>query len=157
MKNRLQQFLNAEQLSPARLSDIIGIQRSGMSHILSGRNKPSFDFIQKLLLKFPTLNSEWLITGKGKMYKESQVLNNSSYLNSSIQEISENVEERHKSLDIQQDRRVFEDSELAENSIIDPSKEIDRKKSKQIVKMLLIYSDGTFSDFRHEDRLYHTD
>ena len=46
MKSRLQQFLEVEQLSPARLSEIMGIQRSGLSHILSGRNKPGFDFIQ---------------------------------------------------------------------------------------------------------------
>ena len=71
MKERLQQFLNSEQLTSSKLSDILGIQRSGMSHILSGRNKPSFDFIQKLLLKFPSLNAEWLITGKGNMYKEN--------------------------------------------------------------------------------------
>src|SRR5574344_836187 len=71
MKSRLQQFLEVEQLSPAKLADIIGIQRSGLSHILSGRNKPGFDFIQKLLIKFPALNAEWLITGRGKIYKES--------------------------------------------------------------------------------------
>ena len=77
MQDRLQQFLQLEQLTPARLSDIIGVQRSGLSHILSGRNKPGFDFIQRLLTKFPTLSADWLITGKGKMYKE--VNNGSSF------------------------------------------------------------------------------
>ena len=50
MRTRLQQFLQAENLSPSRFADQIGIQRSGMSHILSGRNKPGFDFIEKILL-----------------------------------------------------------------------------------------------------------
>ena len=152
MRNRLQQFLNAEQLSPARLSDIIGIQRSGMSHILSGRNKPSFDFIQKLLLKFPTLNSEWLITGKGKMYKDNQVVNHQNYTNTVLPETGESVENHQEAKEIQQDRGLFENSELSENSIIGSGKEDVRNNSRQIVKMILIYSDGTFSDFRHEDR-----
>lgn len=152
MRNRLQQFLNAEQLSPARLSDIIGIQRSGMSHILSGRNKPSFDFIQKLLLKFPALNSEWLITGKGKMYKDNQVVNHQNYTNTVLPEADESVENHQEAKEIQQDRGLFENSELSENSIIGSGKEDVCNNSRQIVKMILIYSDGTFSDFRHEDR-----
>ena len=74
MNKRLQQFLDLENLSPARLADLLGVQRSGVSHILSGRNKPGFDFIQKLLTKFPALSADWFLTGKGKPYKE---MNNS--------------------------------------------------------------------------------
>ena len=70
MNERLQQFLTLENLSPARLADILGVQRSGMSHILSGRNKPGYDFIFKLCTKFPDLNANWFITGKGKPYKD---------------------------------------------------------------------------------------
>ena len=55
MNRRLQQFLELEQLKPAQFADIMGIQRSNVSHILSGRNKPGFDFIQKFLLKFPSV------------------------------------------------------------------------------------------------------
>ncbi|MBP3342886.1 MAG: helix-turn-helix transcriptional regulator, partial [Bacteroidales bacterium] len=71
MNTRLQQFLTLENLTPARLADILGVQRSGMSHILSGRNKPGYDFIFKLCTKFPHLNANWFITGKGKPYKDS--------------------------------------------------------------------------------------
>jgi transcriptional regulator with XRE-family HTH domain len=70
MNTRLQQFLSLENLTPARLADILGVQRSGMSHILSGRNKPGYDFILKMCLKFPDLNANWFITGKGKPYLE---------------------------------------------------------------------------------------
>ncbi|MCL2502155.1 MAG: hypothetical protein FWE30_07340 [Bacteroidales bacterium] len=70
MRDRLLQFLQLEQLSPAKFADILGVQRSGVSHILSGRNKPGFDFIEKVLIRFPAVNAEWLITGKAKMYKE---------------------------------------------------------------------------------------
>lgn len=70
MNNRLQQFLELENITPARLADTLGVQRSGISHILSGRNKPGYDFIIKLLSKFPHINSEWLLMGNGKPYKE---------------------------------------------------------------------------------------
>lgn len=73
MNSRLQQFLELENLTPARLADMLGVQRSGVSHILSGRNKPGYDFINKLLLKFPAINAEWLLTGKGKPYKEMNI------------------------------------------------------------------------------------
>ena len=72
MNNRLQQFLELENINPAKLADTIGVQRSGLSHILSGRNKPSFEFITRLLAKFPHINSEWLLMGKGKPYKDLQ-------------------------------------------------------------------------------------
>lgn len=80
MNTRLQQFLSLENLSPARLADILGVQRSGMSHILSGRNKPGYDFILKMCLKFPDLNANWFITGKGKPYLDR----NSSPIPSSV-------------------------------------------------------------------------
>ena len=70
MNNRLQQFLELENITPARLADTLGVQRSGLSHILSGRNKPSYEFLIKLLAKFPHVNSEWLLMGKGKPYKD---------------------------------------------------------------------------------------
>lgn len=76
MNNRLQQFLELENLTPARLADTLGVQRSGLSHILSGRNKPGFEFLTKLLTKFPHINSEWLLMGKGKPYKEMMVSQN---------------------------------------------------------------------------------
>ena len=70
MNNRLQQFLDLENLTPARLADMLGIQRSGLSHILSGRNKPSYDFLNRILTKFPHINADWLMTGRGKAYKD---------------------------------------------------------------------------------------
>ncbi|NLB67140.1 MAG: helix-turn-helix transcriptional regulator [Bacteroidales bacterium] len=69
MDKRLQQFLDLEDLTPSKLADILQIQRSGISHLLSGRNKPSFDFIEGVLKNFPQINPDWLILGKGKPYR----------------------------------------------------------------------------------------
>jgi transcriptional regulator with XRE-family HTH domain len=68
MKDRLLQFLNQHNLTSTRLADEIGVQRSSISHILSGRNKPSYDFIYKFLQHYKSINPQWLILGEGSMY-----------------------------------------------------------------------------------------
>lgn len=67
MKERILQFLTAEKISPAEFADKIGVQRSSMSHILSGRNYPSAAFLQKMLKVYPLVNSRWLMIGDGPM------------------------------------------------------------------------------------------
>lgn len=72
MRDRILHFLTQENISSAKFADEIGVQRSSVSHILSGRNNPSFDFIQKILRRFELLNAEWLIIGRGEMFKSQQ-------------------------------------------------------------------------------------
>ena len=70
MNNRLEQFIAAENISKAEFADNIGVARASVSHILNGRNNPSYDFIMGVMQRYPRLNMEWLLAGKGKMYKE---------------------------------------------------------------------------------------
>ena len=71
MDNRLQQFLDAENISQSQLAETLGVARAGISHILSGRNRPGFDFLEAMALHYPQVSMDWLLTGKGRMYKES--------------------------------------------------------------------------------------
>lgn len=73
MKDQLLKFMNREQLSSAKFAESIGVQPSSISHILSGRNKPGFDFIHKILTRYPALSAEWLILGKGNMMKSAHI------------------------------------------------------------------------------------
>ena len=70
MNTRLKQFLAAENISQAQFADTINVVRASVSHVLAGRNNPSYDFIKAIMDNYPALNIEWLILGKGKMYKE---------------------------------------------------------------------------------------
>lgn len=70
MEERLKLFLAMEGLSPSQFADKLGVQRSGVSHLLSGRNKPSFEFISKMLAAYPKINPDWLIMGTGKAYRD---------------------------------------------------------------------------------------
>ncbi len=69
MNRRLLQFLQAENITQAQLADTLSVARGSVSHILSGRNKPGYDFLESLLLHYPTLNLDWLMTGRGRMYR----------------------------------------------------------------------------------------
>jgi transcriptional regulator with XRE-family HTH domain len=71
MQKRIELILETENLTVSQFADKIGIQRSGMSHILAGRNKPSLDFVLKVLQSFPNLNNDWLLFGKGAMYDKN--------------------------------------------------------------------------------------
>jgi transcriptional regulator with XRE-family HTH domain len=62
--------LQAQNISQSQFADTLRVARGGVSHILSGRNRPGYDFLETLLLHYPSLNIDWVITGKGKMYKE---------------------------------------------------------------------------------------
>lgn len=70
MNRRLLQFLQAENITQAQFADTLSVARGSVSHILAGRNKPGYDFLESLLLHYPRLNLDWLMTGKGKMYRE---------------------------------------------------------------------------------------
>ncbi len=71
MNSRLLQFLNAENITQAQFAASIGVARASISHIISGRNKPSYEFISAMMKQYPQLNPEWLILGKGRMYNDS--------------------------------------------------------------------------------------
>lgn len=75
MKERILEFLKAENKSSAQFAEEIGVQPSGISHILSGRNNPSLDFVMKMLEKYHDLSTEWLLFGKGLMYRDNRSRN----------------------------------------------------------------------------------
>ncbi|GAA4270226.1 helix-turn-helix domain-containing protein [Hyunsoonleella aestuarii] len=62
---RLQKVIDYHGESASSFAEKIGVQRSGISHILSGRNKPSLEFVLKVLASFPEVELYWLLNGKG--------------------------------------------------------------------------------------------
>ena len=135
MNTRLQQFLTLENLTPARLADILGVQRSGMSHILSGRNKPGYDFITAIMAGFPQLNINWLFFGNGKMYNDSDLLFTDFY--------DEPAEEP--------EIRVLPEKIVENIPATDSNKIIDNipqtiTKQRVIKKIIVLFDDGTFQE-----------
>ena len=69
MIDRIREVINYSQLSAAAFADTIGISRSGLTHLLTGRNQPSLDVAKKILAKYPEISTEWLIMGMGDMMR----------------------------------------------------------------------------------------
>lgn len=68
MVDRINLILKAKNLTSRQFAEEIGIQPSGMSHILSGRNRPSLDFVMKVINRYPEIDIKWLTLGEGEMY-----------------------------------------------------------------------------------------
>ena len=143
MKDRLSKILASEGLTPSLLADKLGIQRSGISHIMSGRNYPSFDFLQKILVNFPKLNAEWLILGQGTMYKTT-VTNLSDLFTS-----SEPVTPPPVSPTVSEKPQKLSSVEAGKNKLpdIEPEKMPPAEPKKTIEKIMVLYSDKTFTTY----------
>lgn len=72
MIDRINILLKAKNITARQFAEEIGIQPSGMSHILSGRNNPSLEFIMKVMKRWPEININWLMFGKGELYVGNQ-------------------------------------------------------------------------------------
>jgi len=71
MEARIKKFIDYKGISPSELADSIGVQRSNVTHVLKARNKPSFQFIEKLLQIYPEINAKWLLLGEGNMIESA--------------------------------------------------------------------------------------
>lgn len=133
ISERLQMVIKMNGLSNTAFAARIGVQRSSISHVLSGRNKPSIDFIQKILNEFPKVNADWLVTGRkvGKVSadstKESSITHPTS-TNQSTQTITESDST---------------ETQTVKSQAITPE---EKSSSKQIDKIVIFYTDGTFEE-----------
>ena len=88
---RLQHIIDFYEESASSFAEKIGVQRSSISHILSGRNKPSLEFVMKVLQAYPQIELYWLLNGKGQFPKPSSVTNLPSATNSDTSENKQNM------------------------------------------------------------------
>ncbi|MCX6301580.1 MAG: helix-turn-helix transcriptional regulator [Bacteroidia bacterium] len=140
MKTRIIEFLKSENKTSAQLAEEIGVQPSGISHILSGRNKPSLDFVIKMLEKYPFLSTDWLLFGKGDMYKEPsmQTLFNESVKSDNSVEITE-----------KQDIRDYGNEKSEDNP-----KDFElkgKRRATRVQKIVWFFSDNCFREFIPEE------
>jgi len=123
---RLQKVIDYYSESASSFAEKIGVQRSSISHILSGRNKPSLDFVMKILHTYPEVELYWLMNGKGKFPNQP-----------STPELSRTntIETPPKPQPSKQPLNVPNP-----NSNSDPDSEID--------KIVIFYKNGTFKSYK---------
>lgn len=150
MNTRLKQFLAAENISQAELAERIQVVRASVSHILSGRNNPSYDFIKGLMENYPRLNIEWLFFGKGKMYKDlAEQLPSEHRSSVAPQAVSDSESDSTPQL------FSFEEEEPAEENIpadipsaLKASEEIAQKPARQrkVKKIIVLFDDDSYQE-----------
>ena len=118
LSERLQIIIDLKELQPSKFADEISVQRSSMSHIIAGRNKPSLDFLQKVVQRFPDVNINWILSGVGEPI------------------FAEKKEKPENDVEISTE---FEKEK-------DKSKELPNKE-KEIERIVVFYSDKTFDTF----------
>jgi len=119
--DRLKKVMDFYQLSPSSFADKIKVQRSSISHLLSGRNKPSLDFVLKVIKEFDEIELYWLLNGKGDFPAKSST------------PIATNIQIAKKSTSNQQ--------EVLNTKL----------KGKTIERIVMFYTDGTFKEFVNQE------
>jgi transcriptional regulator with XRE-family HTH domain len=156
MNSRILLILKTKNISASKFADEIGVQRSSISHILSGRNNPSLDFIQKTLIRFPDISPDWILTGKGSMYlvpdlfssaveTKTNLIEQNIEINDSADDIESNFEimqNKKDSLKLhkQQKSPQIKNAETVEEKLPELLDKIEEKKIERIV---IFYSDKT--------------
>ena len=128
--SRLQKILEYYDISAATFAEAIDVGRSSISHILSGRNKPSLDFVMKVVQTYPEVELYWLLNGKGSFptgkIKDSQIIK------------------------LEKDVPVYQKSNPESGISKDPSQKspaLAAGNDKKIKKIILLYEDGSFEAF----------
>ncbi|WP_210095861.1 helix-turn-helix domain-containing protein [Parabacteroides goldsteinii] len=149
MKERILAVMEHEGLTPSKFAEAIGIQRSAMSHIISGRNNPSLDVLIKILERFTYVDSDWLLFGKGTMMREHVLTEPNLFTNTTI--IPSNVQD---SPEYRKEIRVETPVNTTKQPVIEQIVCQD-KPSRNVSKIMIFYSDNTFETFtpRKKQRL----
>lgn len=166
---RFTKVIEYSELTPAEFAEEIGVQRSSISHIISGRNKPSLDFITKIKTAFPKFEWDWLITGEGEMLISDKAPE-------AIEEKPEPVEKKKTSLpdlfslindenfgltesEDKVEKPKLRESNIAgpipEKNIISNSQPLEKSvqnqesKNKNVKRIVFFYDDGTFETYEN--------
>jgi transcriptional regulator with XRE-family HTH domain len=141
MKERLLEFLKNENKSSAQFAEEIGVQASGISHILSGRNNPSLDFVLKMLEKYQYLSTDWLLFGKGSMYKENKMQNLFDY------DLADNKESNEMQSKNEVPKVKIDYEDVMKNKTLKESAVSSDKITSDVVKIVWFYENNSFEEF----------
>lgn len=157
MKDRIKKIMESENMTPARFADHLQIGRAVISHILNGRNNPSLDVITRILSQMPNLNSDWLLTGLGNMYKNEKSNSDREQKNqtsipdlfSPISKNDENVVYPSKDAENLKYRKenVDEISPKEAKEIVTERVAYKGTSTKKVKQIIIYYNDNTFESF----------
>jgi len=150
IKDRIAHIMRVNNLTAAQLADQLDVQRSGISHLLSGRNKPSLDFIMKLKENFPEFNLDWIILGKEP--KTSTHRSNASEFQIESNLFTSEEKETFSKNEIIEPVQTIENQSYKNEKTSPKIEEVSKKYAqKEIVRLIVVYSDNTFKQLNPSD------
>ena len=149
MNQRLQMFLAAEGITQSQFADEIQVAKSSVSNIIAGRNNPSYDFILNLSTHYPDLNLEWVLTGKGRMYRSGK----DAFSAADETPLLFGKEDSEEKAPIDENPEIVtEKPDPVESVILAGLKESSPKNTensaKRISKIIIFYDDNSFVEVR---------
>ena len=143
---RLEIILDYYNLTASSFADKINVQRSSLSHLLSGRNKPSLDFIIKVIDVFPEVDLYWILNGKGVFPKSENTsipLDVSEKRNQSIPWIESSLPEPDLfSTIVNANTPIY----IEKNSV--ESIKTENNSSEEIERIVVFFKNGTFKNYK---------
>lgn len=138
---RLEIILDYYNLSASAFADKINVQRSSLSHLLSGRNKPSLDFIIKVIEVFPEVDLYWILNGKGTFPKSEKIFS----IQSTKQEVTSDETNTPDlfSTDQTNSKQPFINNEIEKKTI-----SLSNNDAKTIERIVIFYTDGSFKNYQ---------
>ncbi|MDR0941156.1 MAG: helix-turn-helix domain-containing protein [Bacteroidales bacterium] len=133
--DRLQIILNQKSLNASAFAEEIDVQRSNISHIISGRSKPSLDFIEKMCTRFPDIDISWFISGKAAKQHVIEKQVQRDLFGQIVEESQPIAMEVQPTLPIPQAKQNVQHI---------PSPQLNERK---IVKIITFFSDNSFQEF----------
>ncbi len=150
---RLEYILDFYSLNASSFADKIGVQRSSLSHLLSGRNKPSLDFILKIMDVFPEVDLYWILNGKGT-FPKSEIENEANKASPTpilIQPIVETKIEKQTDLFSEKNANAKNQKEENLSNLFSNSKTTSGNvKDGEIERIVVFYTNGTFKTYSSE-------
>lgn len=156
MNTRIKEIISHERLSDGEFADRTKINRSTLSHCLSGRNSVSNDIITKIHNAYPNISLAWLMFGEGESGFGSIISNNNSsnYANESVLfDCGTDNDKYSKENELNTPNNLFNYTDNKDNSTINNTAEnftqIEKivLPSRKVEKIILYYTDGTFETF----------
>ncbi|WP_129749689.1 helix-turn-helix domain-containing protein [Flavobacterium beibuense] len=157
---RLETILDYYSISASVFADQIGVQRSGLSHLLSGRNKPSLDFVMRITDNYPEVDLYWLLHGKGSFPKgeakhENENIAQPTPSPSTVNEAKNNFEDLFSVPENKSEEVEINQQEVTEK-LIEETKESATEiasipvahNHSEVEQVVIFYKDGTFKHYK---------
>lgn len=164
-RERIELLMKCYDLTPSQFADRTGIQRASVSHIISGRNKPSLEVMQKIYDAFPELDIRWLMTGNGEepvskgADNEESVVEENTLFSQPVQSEKSTPQMQTAALQSQTPRfNAYPEAEIPQTRALQTARPVERQRKaaapkvrqqqvsneRRIKEIRIFYTDGTY-------------